>query len=124
MIVAVLVFVFGVALWAAIKIARAVQREVNAAQKDQKKQGRYHWIGSIHWIWAGAIPAARYVYREWKTAPPNSVEKFLWTTLFAATAAVAIWMLLKILDRAINKETKPVVQPESAPTPMAHGRWN
>lgn len=112
---AVMILIFGLGLWVAIKIARAVQREVDSAQKDKKKQSRYHWVfGFFHWIWAGLIPAMKYVYREWKTAPPNSAEKFLWTMLLAATGAVAIWILIKILDRAINKETKPVMQPDGA----------
>lgn len=116
-VVSVLVLVL--VLWIAIKFARAVQREINAANKKaaegKKKRSSYHWVfGSFHWIWAGIIPVAKYIYREWKTAPPDSTEKFLWTMLLAATGAVAIWIVMKILDRIINKEPKPVTQTDSA----------
>lgn len=117
--IALLVLVFGLGLVVAIRMARAVQQAIDAEKKkaaqNQKKRSHYHWVwGSIHWIWLAVIPAAKYVYREWKTAPPNSAEKFLWTMLFAAIAAVLIWVVLKIVDKAVNKEPKPATQPENA----------
>lgn len=106
-----LILAFGIALFVAIKIARALQREVNAASKkaagSKRKRSPYHWVwGSFHWIWAGVIPLAKYVYREWKTAPPNSAEKFLWTMLLALTGAVVLWILMKIVDRLVNREPR------------------
>ena len=115
------VLVIGLMFWIALRTASKVQRSIDAANKktaeSKKKQSRYHWVfGSFHWIWTAIIPAARYVYREWKTAPPNSAEKFLWTMLLAATGAVVIWILMKILDKAINRGSKPAVQPDEALT--------
>jgi len=109
-----LILIFGVALFIAIKIAKAVQREVDKVKTDKKRQARYHWLGSIHYIWMAVIPAAKYVYREWKTAPPNSAEKFFWTMVLAATCAVAAWILMKILDKLVNKDSKPAVAQENA----------
>lgn len=116
---AVMVLIFGIGLWAAIRIARAFQRGIDAANKKaaeaKKKPSPYHWVwSSFHWIWVGVIPAAKYVYREWKTAPKDSAEKFFWTMVLAAVVAAAIWILIKILDRIIYRETKPATQPESA----------
>ncbi len=119
LLVAVVVFALGLVLWIAIKIARAVQRAVDAekirAATGEKKQSRYHWVwGSIHWIWLVVIPAAKYVYREWKTAPANSAEKFFWTMVFALTAAIILWIAVRILDRVVNRDKKPADAPENA----------
>lgn len=117
--VVVIVLFSGLVLWVAIKIAKAVQRTVDAANEkaaeDNEEQSPYHWVrGSLNLIWAWGIPAAKYVYREWKTAPPNSAEKLLWTMLLAATIAAVMWILIKVLDRFINRDTKLAVQPENA----------
>ena len=119
MVIAALVLLFGIVLWVAVKAAQAVQRAIDAEKKkaaeNKKKRGAYSWIwGSIHSIWFGVFGGVKYVYRQWRTAPPESLEKFAWTMVLAALVAAALWVVLRILDAAINRETKPAVQPDAA----------
>lgn len=116
MIIATLVLLVGLVIWIAVKLAQAVQREVDKANRDKKKQSAYHALSGLHWLWAGVFGGLKYIYKEWKTAPPDSLEKFGWTMALAAIAALALWGVLKIVDRVVNKEHKPANPPENALT--------
>lgn len=116
---AAMTLLFGVGIWAAIEIARGVQREVDAANKEagdtNKRPGPYQRVWSaLHWIWVAVIPGAKYVHRKWKTAPEDSAEKLFWTMVLAAAIAAAIWIVMKILDGFINREPRPVTESGTA----------
>jgi Na+/proline symporter len=118
MIVAVAILLIGIVIWLAVKIAREIKRAIDEEKRSGrkgKKHSSYRWIyGSLHSIWFGVFGGVKYVYRQWKTAPPESLERFAWTMVLAALIAAALWIMLRILDAAINRESKPAVQPDAA----------
>ena len=118
---AAMILIFGLGVWAALKIARAVQRAVDAANKtpaeNAKKQSLYHSVwSSFHSMWFVALPAVKYVYHAWHKALPNSFWKFIWTMVLAAMIALGLWMLVQLADWVVNRGTKQTNQPDVALT--------
>lgn len=96
------------AIWFALKIAREARK---AAEREKERTGRSEddvagsWFGTAFGHWgtiAAAFGGLKYIYKEWKTAPPGSLEQFGWGSLLVLIIALALFLLLKMVERKLN----------------------
>lgn len=102
------IVVGAVAIWFALRIAREARK---AAEREKERTGRSEddiagsWLGTAFGHWgtiAAAFGGLKYIYKEWKTAQPGSLEQFGWGSLLVLIIALALFMLLKMIDRKLN----------------------
>ena len=112
----------------AIRVAKRVQERIddlnrNSQQAKKKQESVLGYIGTVHsLIPAGglALGALKYVYRAWKTAPLDSWAKLGWGALLALICAVALWLIVSILDRVVNRNSEAKMkQGEREYSPLA-----
>jgi hypothetical protein len=98
--------------------------------EEQREPKGEEWLGHIHSVWthsvwwmAGAgLGALKYIYKAWKTAPDGSAAKFGWGALLALIAAIAVFALVRFLDRKLNPQPtgdEIETQRDKAPTTFA-----
>lgn len=90
-----------------LRVANALQEKVDRAQGREHKQTDFGWLDHIYgfwWIGGATLGGLKYVYREWKTAPVGSCERFGWLMLLAAIIAIALFAVLKIVDHTLNAD--------------------
>ncbi|MCX8052482.1 MAG: hypothetical protein N3B12_01625 [Armatimonadetes bacterium] len=104
-----------IAIRAARAVREAVEREKAKAQAEGKKlEGEYSWIGHIHGYWwalGSVVAGLKYIYKQWKTAPEGSPEKLGWGMLLALIVALAMFAVLKLIERKLNG--RPIREEES-----------
>ncbi len=102
---------FGIAIvLIALRVARAVREAIerekaNAGAEGKKPESEYSWIGHIHGYWwalGTAVAGLKFIYREWKTAPVGSWERLGWGALLALIVALAMYAVLRLVDRKLN----------------------
>lgn len=126
----VIVVLVGLSLWFAVMVARRVQKWVDEQNKDkdQKAVKRFAWAGHIHGIWwmlGAGVGGLKYIYNAWKTAPAGSLAKFGWGSIIALIAAIALFAVVRFLDRKLNPVSKGdeiEAQRDRAPTTYSYGR--
>jgi lysylphosphatidylglycerol synthetase-like protein (DUF2156 family) len=110
MLVAALIL-FGIAVvLIALRIARAareaIEREQAKARAGTKeRENQYSWLGHIHGYWwalGSAVAGLKYIYRQWKTAPVGGWEKLGWEALLALIVALAMYLVLRLVDQKLN----------------------
>lgn len=102
----ILVLTVVLVLWFAFAVARRVQREVGKHKKPGETDKSESWLGHIHSVWwmvGAGVGALEYIHKAWKTAPVGSAAKFGWGALLALIAATALFAIVKLLDRKMNR---------------------
>jgi UDP-N-acetylmuramyl pentapeptide phosphotransferase/UDP-N-acetylglucosamine-1-phosphate transferase len=99
--VAILVFAF--------KVARQAQKAIDAQKQKsgEKKKQSHGWaaLQILHSVFGGIFAGLlKYAY-NWRNAPPGSADRLKWELLLAVVA-LGLWVVIKFIDRRINREER------------------
>ena len=94
-------------------IALVIMLTISAVRRGQQldkildvkkeKHGFLPFILQHLWpIGAAVVGGFKFVYKAWRSAPPNSWPKFGWGILLAAIIAGLCWLVVYIIDRKLN----------------------
>jgi hypothetical protein len=101
----VAIILVGITILRAIRSdERRKQAEDGVGSEASKKQ--HTWLEFVElywWVLGWAAAALKFIYRQWKTAPEGSREKFGWGLLLAFIVSVGMYALLKLVDHRINR---------------------
>lgn len=135
------VLTIAVVVWLAFIVSKRMKKYAEEHKDDpmrsfrlysgpeaEKSNKRVSWLDHIHSIWwmlGAGIGALKYIYKAWKTAPLGSAAKFGWGALLGLMAAIALFALLKLIDRKLNPpdgDRDVEAQRNDAPTTHTSGR--
>lgn len=109
-VILAVVIISVLVLWFAISVARRTQQALDKVKNSKYENKKFGWLGHIHgfiWLFGAAAGGFKYLYKEWKTAPIGSSEKLGWGLLLSIICALALWILVKVLDYQLNGDPKP-----------------
>jgi hypothetical protein len=101
----ILVFAALLALFVVLVRLLLKWRREGLDLKSKKTSKEAMWLSLFHYLWwllGAAAAALKCIYREWKTAPEGSPAQFWWGMLLAVIVALAMFAVVKMVDRKLN----------------------